>query len=117
MCAQALQLRQAQEQYRQTRQRLKAELQETESALLRGVMPSALALQPPMRVAPVSAPALGNGQVRKRLSSLMHTESAAFTGLPEACVSVSARSRGWTLQFCDGGFIMHVQDAEQVKPQ
>ncbi|CAL5229289.1 g12586 [Coccomyxa viridis] len=59
----ALQLRQAQEQYRQTRQRLKAELQETESALLRGVMPSALALQPPMRVAPVSAPALGNGQV------------------------------------------------------
>ena len=80
-------------------------------------MPSALALQPPMRVAPVSAPALGNGQVRERLSSLMHTESAAFTGLPEACVSVSARSRGWTLQFCDGGFIMHVQDAEQVKPQ
>ncbi len=62
---QALQLRQAQEQYRQTRLRLKSDLQETESALLRGVMPSALALQPPLRAAPISAPALGNGQVRR----------------------------------------------------
>ena len=70
---QALQLRQAQEQYRQTRQRLKADLQETEAALLRGVMPGALALQPAMRAPPISAPVLGNGQVCRDLPTLCVT--------------------------------------------
>ena len=77
---QALQLRQAQEQYRQTRQRLRADLQETEAALLRGVMPSALALQPAMR-----APALGNGQACGHLLSLAPQARLA-------CVSLDSES-------------------------
>lgn len=63
-----MQLRSAQEHFRQARERLKIDLQETESALLRGVAPSQLALQPPMRVAPpmmapAMGPSLGTGQV------------------------------------------------------
>lgn len=50
VCVQALQLRQAQKQYREARTRLQQDLRDTESALLRGIMPNTLlALQPAMQ--------------------------------------------------------------------
>jgi hypothetical protein len=67
---QALQLRQAQAQYREARAALHQGLADTEAALLRGVAPSTLALQPPMRTAPVMAPAVSNGQVPSQISRL-----------------------------------------------
>lgn len=67
---QALQLRQAQAQYREARAALRQGLADTEAALLRGVAPSTLALQPPMRAPPVMAPAVGNGQVPLEISEI-----------------------------------------------
>ena len=65
---QALQLRHAQAQYREARAALRQGLADTEAALLRGVAHSTLALQPPMRAAPVMAPAVSNGQVPSEIS-------------------------------------------------
>ena len=67
---QALQLRQAQAQYREARAALRQGLADTEAALLRGVAPSTLALQPPMRAPPVMAPAVSNGQVPLEISEI-----------------------------------------------
>ncbi len=71
LCAgmQAQQLRGAQAQYKEARVQLKRDLQAAEAALLRGVAPSTLALQPALRLPFVpSAGAGAGGAAVSRLS-------------------------------------------------
>ena len=69
---QAQQLRAAQAQYKETREQLKRGLQAAEAALLRGVAPSTLALQPALRLPFVPSVGTGAGAGGAAVSRLLY---------------------------------------------
>lgn len=82
LCAgmQAQQLRGAQAQYKEARIQLKRDLQAAEAALLRGVAPSTLALQPALRLPFVPSAGAGAGAGGAAVSRLScHASRMGFS--------------------------------------
>ena len=99
---QAQQLRAAQAQYKEAREQLKRDLQAAEAALLRGVAPSTLALQPALRLPFVPSAGAGmgaGGAAVSRLSCL-----ASCMGMSESDLfspNWGDQSTAWTkLPWC-----------------